>query len=97
MDDDTIVGFAFYGWWEKKDAPLFCRYMIDVDYQGKGYGKRALPIIVDEMMSVYQTDRILLTLESKDERAVHLYTNFGFVPTGEAEEGEEIYMYQKRV
>ena len=97
MDDDTIVGFAFYGWWDKKNAPLFCRYMIDVDYQGKGYGKRALPIIVDEMMKEYRTDRILLTLESNNERAVHLYTKFGFIPTGEIEEGEEIYMYKKKL
>lgn len=95
MDDDIIVGFAFYGWWEKKKAPLFCRYMIDVAHQGKGYGQRALPVIVDEMMQGYQTDKILLTLESKNERAVHLYTKFGFVPTGETEDGEEIYVYEK--
>ncbi|MBR1779917.1 MAG: GNAT family N-acetyltransferase [Oscillospiraceae bacterium] len=96
MDDDIIVGFVFYGWWEKKSAPLLCRYMIDVDCQGKGYGKRALPIVVDEMMEEYQTDRILLTLERKNERAVRLYTGFGFVPTGETDEGEEIYVFEKQ-
>lgn len=95
MDDDTIVGFIFYGWWAEKEAPLFCRYMIDVDYQGKGYGKAALPIIIDEMMRQYQTNRIFLTLEKENERAVRLYTSFGFVPTGELDEGEEIYVYSK--
>lgn len=95
MDDDTIVGFIFYGWWAEKEAPLFCRYMIDVDYQGKGYGKAALPIIIDEMMRQYQTNRIFLTLEKENERAVRLYMSFGFVPTGELDEGEEIYVYSK--
>ena len=79
MDDDTIIGFVFYGMWEEKNAPLFCRYMIDIEYQGKGYGKRALPIIVDEMMREYQTDCIYLTLEAKNERAVHLYTQFEYI------------------
>ena len=38
LDDETVIGFVFYGWWEKKQAPLFCRYTIDIDFQGKGYG-----------------------------------------------------------
>lgn len=95
MDDDNIIGFVFYGWWKEKQAPLFCRYTIDIDYQGKGYGKAALPIIVDEMMRQYDTNRILLTLEEANERAVHLYTGFGFVPTGETFEGEDIFEYKK--
>ncbi len=96
MDDETIVGFVFYGWWEEKQAPLFCRYMIDVDYQGRGYGKRALPVIIDEMMREYRTDRILLTLERDNERALRLYTQFGFVSTGEMDEGEEIFVYERQ-
>ena len=96
MDDDTVIGFVFYGWWKERQAPLFCRYMIDIDYQGRGYGKAALPVIVDEMMRQYDADRILLTLEKANERAVHLYTGFGFVPTGETFEGEDIYKYEKR-
>ena len=95
MDDETIIGFVFYGWWKEKNEPLLCRYMIDIDFQGKGYGKRALPIVVDEMMKEYQTNRVLLTLESSNKKAVHIYTGFGFIPTGETFEGEEIYAYEK--
>ena len=95
MDDDTIIGFAFYGMWEKKNAPLFCRYMIDIDHQGKGYGQSALTVIVDEIIKQYNTNRIYLTLEKANERAVHIYTKFGFVPTGETDEGEDIYVYEK--
>ena len=95
MADETVIGFVFYGWWEKKNVPLLCRYMIDIDYQGKGYGKAALPIIVDEMMRQYKTNMIYLTLEKANERAVHLYTSFGFAATGEIDEGEDIYVYEK--
>ena len=73
---------------------LFCRYTIDIDFQGKGYGKAALPVILQEMTRQYGTRRIYLTLEKENERAVHLYTAFGFVPTGETDEGEEIYVYE---
>lgn len=96
LDDETVVGFVFYGWWQKKNAPLFCRYAIDIDFQGKGYGRAALPIIVDEMMRQYQTHTIFLTLEKANERAIRLYTGFGFVPTGESDEGEEIYVYERK-
>ena len=94
LNDETVIGFVFYGWWEKKQAPLFCRYTIDIDFQGKGDGKAALPVILREMTRQYGTCRVYLTLEKENERAVHLYTAFGFVPTGETDEGEEIYVYE---
>ena len=46
------------------------------------------------MTRQYGTCRVYLTLEKENERAVHLYTAFGFVPTGETDEGEEIYVYE---
>ena len=95
MEDETAIGFVFYGWWEKKNAPLLCRYTIDIDFQGRGYGKAALPIIVEEIMQRYRTNRVLLTLEKANERAIRLYTGFGFAPTGASDEGEDIYVYEK--
>ena len=47
------------------------------------------------MMKQYQTNKIYLTLEKANERAVHLYTKFGFVPTGEKDEGEDVDVYEK--
>ena len=38
-DGETAVGFVFYGLW-KEDRPLLCRYTIDADWQGKGYGQK---------------------------------------------------------
>ena len=91
MDDETVIGFVFYGIWDVKNAPLLCRYMIDIDHQGKGYGQAALPVVVEEMKKQYGCPGIYLTLEKENQRAVHIYEKFGFRPTGEQDEGEDIY------
>ena len=49
MDGDEAVGFVFYGHWPDEDQYMMCRYMIDVKYQGKGYGKAFLPMIVKQI------------------------------------------------
>ena len=92
LDDGKPVGFVFFGMWEEKQAPLFCRYMIDIDQQGKGYGAAALPLILEEMYALYGRRDIYLTLERANTRAVHLYEKFGFRPTGEMDGQEEVYI-----
>lgn len=92
-DDDIIIGFVFYGLWAEKQAPLLCRYTIDISQQGKGYGQRALPVIIHEMVDQYHSDRIYLTLEENNARAVHIYRKFGFIPTGEMDGDETVYVY----
>lgn len=95
-DDDTIIGFVFYGLWAEKNAPLMCRYTIDISQQGKGYGQKALPIIIHEIQKQYQCEHIYLTLEESNTRAVHIYRKFGFVSTGEMDEGESVYIYHTK-
>ena len=95
-DDDAIVGFVFYGLWPEKNAPLLCRYTIDISHQGKGYGQKALPIVIREMSEQYESGCIYLTLEEANTRAVHIYRKFGFVPTGETDEGESVYVYHMK-
>ena len=70
-DGETAVGFVFYGLW-KEDRPLLCRYTIDADWQGKGYGQRALPLIVEQISRQYGSRKVYVTLEKKNARAVHL-------------------------
>lgn len=91
-DGDLPVGFVFFGMWEEKQAPLFCRFMIDIDHQSKGFGTQAIPLILEEMYALYGQCDIYLTLERENTRAVHLYEKFGFRPTGEVDCGEEIYL-----
>ena len=95
-DDEKIIGFVFYGLWPEKNAPLLCRYTIDIEQQGKGYGQQALPIVINEMIAQYHCEHIYLTLEESNARAVHIYRKFGFIPTGEMDEGESVYIYHAK-
>lgn len=90
---DEAVGFVFYGLW-KENRPLLCRYTIDIDWQGKGYGQKALPLIVGQICAQYHSRQVFVTLEKKNQRAVHLYEKFGFRDTGEIDEGENVYVYE---
>ena len=94
LDDDEPVGLAFYGMAEVADwkGPALCRYAIDVDHQGKGYGRAALPLVVEAIRKEFDTSDVYLTLEATNERAVHLYRSFGFVPAGVEDEGEQLWV-----
>ena len=94
-DGDKAVGFVFYGLWKEKRS-LLCRYTIDVDRQGKGYGQQALPLIIRQICQQYGSRQVWVTLEKANKRAVHLYEKFGFRDTGEVDEGENVYLYEMR-
>ncbi len=91
--DGKAVGFAMYEAWEMKGkVPLLCRYMIDVDFQGKGYGEQALPLVLEEMYREYGRRELYITVELANKRAVQLYEKFGFRFTGEMDWDEAIYV-----
>ena len=93
LNGGTAVGFAFFGLWkERGNIPLLCRYMIDVDRQGRGLGAQALPLVVQEMYALYGRRDLYLTVAPENLRAVRLYEEFGFRPTGESDCGEAIYV-----
>lgn len=88
------VGFVMYGLWEHKNAPLFCRFMIDEKLQGKGLGSLAVPVVVSQMRQDYPGQDLYLTLDPANLKAVRLYEKAGFVNTGETLDGEQIYLYR---
>lgn len=92
LSGGAAVGFAFFGLWkERGNIPLLCRYMIDVDRQGRGLGAQALPLVIREMYALYGRRDVYLTVAPENLRAVRLYEGFGFRPTGEFDCGEAIY------
>ncbi len=65
--------------------------MIDEHYQGNGYGKCALQIIISEMFQSYKCDRIYLSTAPNNSKGKHIYEDVGFVKTGETcGEGDDI-------
>jgi len=65
--------------------------MIDVSQQGKGYGKAALEQIIEfiKLKPLGSSDRVTLTCNKDNTKALKLYFNMGFLETG-AEDEEEI-------
>jgi len=91
QSDGILIGFTMYGLCEERNLYELCRFMIDRRYQGNGYGKKALKIIVEEMTEQFSCSEIYLSVEPENERGKYIYEKFGFIKTGEIWEDEEVY------
>ena len=65
------------------------RFMIDASHQGKGYGRRALELLVEEARQD-GVKEVRLSYHPGEHSPHAFYTGFGFVDTGEVEEGERV-------
>lgn len=94
--EKTLVGFTMYGYSDELEGYEICRLMIDYHFQGKGYGKESLKLIVGEMGRTYQCKEVLLCVQPDNTKAKRLYTNFGFEDTGKTIKGnvdEHVYSF----
>ena len=93
IHNGTIVGFAMYGriHEEKYTRLWFDRLLIDKNYQGRGYAKKAMKIILQKMAEQYPHTDIFLSVYEENHVAISLYQSFGFQFTGELDtKGEKI-------
>ena len=71
------------------DEPLgydLQQFMIDGRYQNKGYGSRALHLILDELRREGHYDHVELCVKKADTEAIRLYEKFGFTDSGYIDE-----------
>ena len=67
-------------------------FFIDRHYQGQGYGKRAMRLLLHFIREHHpECQALQLTVHPENERAQHLYTGVGFRPTGAVSSGEPVY------
>lgn len=92
-EDETIVGFIMLEKEYKKDGLGILRMMIAEEYQGRGYGKESLKLVMNNPEYHEKYDFIYLYVVPENERAIHLYKKAGFYETGEVEEGENVLRY----
>lgn len=78
--DNTMIGFASYILDEEGDMNLY-KFMIDKNYQNKGYGKQALSLVMDIIKSEAKKKEVWLSLHPQNTTAIHLYCNYGFTKT----------------
>ncbi|MEG2603805.1 MAG: GNAT family N-acetyltransferase [Clostridia bacterium] len=92
--DGAMIGFAMYGLWKNEGESgrvWLDRFLIDEHYQGLGYAKAVLPLLVNRIIAEYGCTEIYLSVYSTNAVAIHLYEEFGFSFNGELDiNGEKV-------
>lgn len=93
--DKTPVGFAMYGLWkdEGENGRVWLdRFLIDERFQGKGYAKAVLPLLLRQMAAQYGCKKIYLSVYENNQVAINLYKSLSFAFTGERDINGELVM-----
>ena len=89
--DETPVGFVMLSDIPERAEYYLWRFMIDAEHQGKGYGRRALELLVEHVKSRPNAKAFYTSHVKGNEGAGRFYRKFGFEYTGEVG-GEELVM-----
>ena len=96
--DDRPVGFVMLDLIEEENKCFLWRFMIDREYQGKGFGKIALTQVIDFVRSLNLYTYIATSYVPAENGAGGFYKNFGFIESEEitkefgVEDSDEIGM-----
>lgn len=88
--EGTVVGFAMYGLDPDDGKYWIYRLMIDVEHQGKGYGKAALKELIKRLAALPDCEEIYAGYKPWNTVAAGLFGEMGFERTGEMLSGEFI-------
>lgn len=94
--DDMSVGFLMFGTDQETKRVEVCRFMIDMQHQGKGYGKAALVKLFDLIKIRYGAISLYTSIVPENHVAKNLYESAGFSMTGEVM-WEELVMVKQIV
>lgn len=83
------VGFVMLYIDSERPKYYIWRFMIDQRYQGKGYGRKALELVIDFVRGFPNAREIFLHYVPAEGGAGPFYQKFGFVDTGEWEDDEK--------
>jgi diamine N-acetyltransferase len=95
----TMVGFTMFEYntaeendYDDEACYFIFRFMIDKNYQGRGFGKQAMQKIIEHIKTYPQgkAPSIYLSYDPNNEAARKLYNSFGFAETGEMDDGEVV-------
>ena len=91
--DDTMIGFLMFSYYKADenypiDSWWFERFMIDRNYQMKGYGRTSLRMSLDLAREKLGKIDFNISAEPENEVAIKLYEEAGFKKTGEVAFGE---------
>ncbi|MED3574235.1 GNAT family N-acetyltransferase [Cytobacillus praedii] len=91
-DGEILVGYAMYGWPSDVNRSAWLdRFMIDFRYQGKGYAKQFLPLLLEHIQQKYACQKIYLSLHPDNKPAQKLYESFGFYLNGKVDDSGPVF------
>ena len=88
--DDVPVGFVMLS--VDEDAPEYYlwRLMVDAGYQGRGYGREAMRLVIEHVRSLRGASELLVSWVPEEGGPGSFYRGLGFEPTGEIDDGEVV-------
>jgi diamine N-acetyltransferase len=90
---NTPVGFAMYCLDPEDRQYWIVRLMIDRRFQGNGYGRKAMGLLIERIRA--QADErhthLYISFEPENLVAKTLYESLGFLPDGRFVDGEVVY------
>ncbi len=91
---DTLVGFIMLGYYKSRNQYTLWKFLIDKQYQKKGYGKEALLHGIAYLREKFNAREIYTGVLLGNEIAKHLYKSVGFAETGLVEDNmtEMVYL-----
>ena len=91
--DGTPVGFVMLGYYESRGQYTLWKFLIDKNYQGRGYGRQALQLAIKWLTDHFAVDEVYTGVSLGNECAKHLYLSVGFQATGQIEGSAEELKY----
>lgn len=81
---EKIVGFLMFNAEEEElGGHWIYRIMVDKDFQGKGIGKAATVLMMEEMTKIANVKKIVVGYHPENKSAHHLYSSLGFIDHGD--------------
>lgn len=81
--DDTLAGFLMFNTVpEELDGHWIYRIMIDKKFQGSGIGKAATQLMMNEMKTKWNAEKIVVGYHPENTGAHQLYKSLGFIDEG---------------
>jgi len=90
-DGETPVGFLMLDEDVEERCLVLWRIMFPVEHQNKGYGTRAIRLLIRLAKKSGRYDTLILNCAPANEIGKHVYEKLGFRPTGRIVHGEIEY------
>lgn len=83
--DDIMVGFILYDYDETFPGWSLSRFMIGKQFQGRGYGKKAVIAFLDYFKKKHNVDELFISVSLENTVARKMFSSVGFAELKEVE------------